>query len=173
MSNIYLMCGVPASGKSTWANMAAEENGGIVISRDEIRYSLVPENENYFSKEDEVFAKFVYAINNCLSYGIENIYIDATHINKASRKKLLTHIDTNGHNLICEVFDVGIYELFARNLRRTGRAQVPEAVISKMYVSFEDPTVKEFDKFKFNSVTINTHKWERKKIDLDNIRSTF
>ena len=172
MTNIHLMCGIPASGKSTWANYHASKTGGLIISRDIIRYSLVSENEDYFSKEDHVFATFVYTINEALNKNVKDIYIDATHISSKSRAKLLDHINTNGNNLICEVFPISIYDALARNLRRTGRAQVPESAIYKMYSSFKEPSINEFDKYKFNSVTINIH--EGGKIDdLDDFRPAF
>lgn len=63
---IYLLAGPAGCGKSTWAKKEYEydaaldrENhdkiSAIIISRDEIRYSLVAEDEEYFSKERKVF----------------------------------------------------------------------------------------------------------------------
>ena len=59
LKKVWLMCGIPGSGKSTWAKKRLMENGGIWISRDEVRFSMVKEDEDYFSKECEVFDKFI------------------------------------------------------------------------------------------------------------------
>lgn len=58
MKKIYLLCGIPGSGKSTWAKNHLDDNS-IWISRDLIRFSMVSEEEEYFSKEKEVFKEFI------------------------------------------------------------------------------------------------------------------
>ena len=53
MKKLYVMCGGPGSGKSTWIkkNLPTFKGYTKVVSRDEIRFSLVKEGEEYFSKE--------------------------------------------------------------------------------------------------------------------------
>ena len=51
--HLYLMMGVAGSGKSTYAKNILKD-GDIYISRDEIRYSLLTEEDDYFAKENEV-----------------------------------------------------------------------------------------------------------------------
>ena len=41
MKTIWLLCGTPGSGKSTWAKSQIEKNGGIWISRDVIRFEII------------------------------------------------------------------------------------------------------------------------------------
>ena len=48
---LYLMSGIPASGKSTYAHKLAEKTGAVYISRDEIRFSLLKDEEDYFTHE--------------------------------------------------------------------------------------------------------------------------
>ena len=94
IKQFYIMCGIPGSGKSTFAKKITEiyEKHNIsieTVSRDEIRFSLIKPGEDYFSKEKEVFS--IYIENLKKSLNNNNITIaDATHLNFASRKKLLT-----------------------------------------------------------------------------------
>jgi hypothetical protein len=56
------MCGCPASGKSTWIKERFNEDTDAWCSRDKIRFSMVNEEEEYFSKENEVFDTWIYTI---------------------------------------------------------------------------------------------------------------
>ena len=51
MKELVLMMGVPGSGKSTYAHNIIK-TGDIYISRDEIRYSMLAEDDDYFAKEN-------------------------------------------------------------------------------------------------------------------------
>ena len=84
MHKLGIMCGVPGSGKSTWLK---DKKDVLVISRDAIRFQLVKENEEYFSKEKQVFKTFIKTIQDALDSNTtpHAIYIDATHITKKSR----------------------------------------------------------------------------------------
>jgi predicted kinase len=80
---LVLMCGPAGSGKSSWVAKEQEHNRGKVkschVSRDLCRFELVKENEEYFSKEDEVFKMFINKINEKLAdKSTEVIYVDAT-----------------------------------------------------------------------------------------------
>ena len=49
------MVGCPGSGKSTWAKKHLPDT--YYVSRDEVRFSLLQDGEDYFSHEKEVFNK--------------------------------------------------------------------------------------------------------------------
>ena len=57
MANLFIMMGAPGAGKSTFIKNLKGESG-IPISRDQIRFSMVKEDEPYFSKEKEVYKEF-------------------------------------------------------------------------------------------------------------------
>ena len=40
MQNVYIMMGLPGSGKTTWAKENVEQTGSVIIGRDDIRYML-------------------------------------------------------------------------------------------------------------------------------------
>ena len=67
--HLYLMIGVPGSGKSTYAKNILKY-GDIYISRDEIRYSLLTEEDDYFAKENEVIKTFIDNIDKSLVNGL-------------------------------------------------------------------------------------------------------
>ena len=87
---LWLMCGIPGSGKSTWIREHEKyfEPSYKVISRDEIRFSMLGENDDYFSKEKEVWDEYVKQAKDSLSKNDDTI-LDATHLNEASRTKIL------------------------------------------------------------------------------------
>ena len=91
LSKLYLMCGVPGAGKSTWVEQHKGE--GVVISRDKIRFSMLHETDEYFSKEPFVYQEFIKQITEALdTNGL--VFADATHLNGSSRIKLLRSLGT-------------------------------------------------------------------------------
>jgi predicted kinase len=140
---IYILCGVPGSGKSTWARKQIEEldGKGIIISRDVIRFSMLGDDDAYFAHEDAVFDEFIKKIQEAINdQEHTSIFIDATHLNEKNRNKVLSRIWRMGDDVIIGVyFDVPLEECLRRNALRTGRALVPETVIKNMYESLTKP----------------------------------
>ena len=152
MKTLYLMCGVPGSGKTHYAkNHLIPHAHYSYISRDEIRFDLVEENEDYFSKENDVFRIFVDEIVHDLKNPLNDCVIaDATHINWASRKKLINAIGReipldNQINIIPIVIHTSLKTCLERNGQREGREVVPEKVIENMHNRFRSPSKDPFD----------------------------
>lgn len=144
-NKLYVMVGVPGSGKSTYAKQ--HYPNAIYVSRDEIRFELVKENEEYFSKEDEVFRKFIYLIDFNLKAG-RDVIADATHLNPNSRAKLFSHLDINKEKteVIAVVMRTPLNICLDRNENRRGtRSYVPRTVIKRMFYSFKIPTTQEYN----------------------------
>ena len=137
---VFLMSGPPASGKSTWIREHLTK-GSEWISRDNVRFAIVGEDEDYFSHEDEVFDTFIAYINQTLEReDIESIYIDATHLNKRSRSKTLNRVSKkNIGELNCVCFTTPVELCQARNSLRSGRARVPVSAIDNMFKSYAYP----------------------------------
>lgn len=147
MATLIIMMGVPGSGKSTWTAALAEQYDATIVSRDEIRFSMVAENEEYFSKEDEVFKTFTDTISWLLSQEV-NVIADATHINQRGRAKLLNALKVKPTFTIVAHKDEKLETCLQRNENRMGtRAYVPESVIRRMFYSQEKPTADECDEY--------------------------
>ena len=141
---VFLLSGPPASGKSTWVRSRLTK-GSEWISRDNVRFSIVKEDEEYFSHEDEVFDTFIAYINQSLKDpDIHTIYIDATHLNKRARHKVLSRIrKRNISELNCVCICVPQSGCQERNALREGRARVPAAAIENMFKSYTYPEIDE------------------------------
>lgn len=140
--NLFLMCGAPGSGKSTWLKEHVEN--AYVISRDAIRFMMLDDDDKYFSKENKVFRAYVQYIQESIDSDEtpEDIYCDATHITKASRDKLLNALDlTNVKNVTVIVVRPSLEQTLERNEQRrdNGRAYVPKSVVRRMWFQFERP----------------------------------
>lgn len=152
---IWLMCGIAGSGKSTWIKNNIQGENASIISRDLIRKSLIKNNEAYFSKEDLVFDLFRKAIQSALNSLSDNIYIDATHVSKGSRKKILSQLNfPEGTELNVVWLNTDIKKCLARNEKRTGFEYVPKSSIKRMAIQFDVPTEEEFERYNFSKVNI-------------------
>lgn len=138
---LYISCGVPGSGKTTFLKKYAKKDESI-ISRDEIRFALLKEGEDYFSHEKDVFKHFVNIIAEHINSGL-NVYADATHLNQASRYKLLYALKNTGcHPSDIQIifFDIPLDVCLERNEKRKNtKAYVPRSVIRKMFYQLEYP----------------------------------
>ena len=145
--NLWLLCGIPGSGKSTWISKNKEFfNGSVnVVSRDKIRFALLDDGEDYFSRENDVWANFIKEAKTSLKL-YENTILDATHLSPASRKKVLNALredlkDITSINAIA--FTCGVEVAIKRNAHREGRAFVPISCIRRMDAQFIFPTKEE------------------------------
>lgn len=156
---LYILCGAPGSGKSYFAknHLMKNDENLYYVSRDEVRYSMITNEDEYFSKENKVFQMFINKIKYYLdskTFACSGVIADATHLNWASRRKLLNALgilDGTYSNIDIIVVYVrpNLNTVLARNNSRTGRAKVPEDVVRRMYNSQTSPWE---DPFKYTAV---------------------
>jgi predicted kinase len=147
MSKIYVLCGIPGSGKSQWAETHKKELNAVVHSSDSIRAELL-NDENDQSKNELVFKILHQRIKDDLRAG-KNVIWDSTNL---SRKNRVHFIKNELKGIPCEkvciLFACPFELCLARNFARD--RQVPEEAMCRMYKSFTTPTTLEG----FNDVQI-------------------
>lgn len=149
---LYVMVGAPGSGKSTWAKKhLLDPNTTKYISRDEVRFSLLGPNDGYFSKEKEVWKVFMDLVQHAVNKENMDVIIDASHLDKWSRRKLTNALDdalTRPWEIYYVVMDTSYEECCRRNDNRTGRANVPHDVIKEMEDKMTYPRMNEHHNIK-------------------------
>lgn len=138
MAIIYLMCGIPGSGKSTYAKSHMNPSTDIYVSRDKIRFSNLKENDFYFSHETTVYNTFTQQIKTAFLKG-NNVWADATHLTAASRARLINSLNIGKNHVIVIFVDTPINICIERNEARKGLKKVPIEVIQRMRNSLEIP----------------------------------
>lgn len=160
MNKLYMMCGIPGSGKSTFAKEMMAE-GDVYVSRDDIRFSLVAPDADYFSQEKKVFTEFVYRIVMALKED-KNVWADATHISVPSRAKLLNAITEQVEidNLIVYYVGTPLDVAIERNEKRKGtRSYVPPEAIIKMHEKFAPPEIGEIKAHEYDDIIFVGLNW--------------
>lgn len=147
---LWLMCGIPGSGKSHWVQEKLATNSGVWCSRDLIRFNLLGENEDYFAHEDEVFDTWIVQIKKAIREGNENIYVDATHLTEKARNKVLDRLNLKNVEVVPVAFRTPLEKCIELNARRTGLANVPESAIRNMYKTYKIPTM--YEKYKYAAI---------------------
>ena len=141
MKKLIIISGVPGSGKSTFIKEHFTTDNAIIISRDEIRFGMLEDGEDYFAHENEVITLWLEKITNAINNPeVEDIYIDATHLTEKSRAKVLNKLPKGDYFITTVFFDVPLETCIKRNDNRSGRAFVPHSVIRRMYTSYDQNT---------------------------------
>ena len=139
MTKFIMMCGLPASGKSTIARERAKLDDANIHSSDEIRAELSGDISNQNINE-KVFQTLHKRIKDDLENGKNTIY-DATNITYKRRMAFLREIERFNVEKIC-YFAATSYENCIMNDNNRQR-QVGTEVIKRMYSSFWIPQVYE------------------------------
>ena len=135
-NKLYVMIGCPGSGKTTYAKKALMNDNTVYVSRDEVRFALLQEGEEYFSREKEVYREFIWKIYNAIQNEHKDVIADATHLNEKSRAKLFSSLplDFSKIEVIGVYMNTPLEVSLERNRTRKGtKAFVPEAQVRRMF----------------------------------------
>lgn len=143
MSKFFMTIGIPACGKSTWADdYASKHTDTIVVSSDNIRKELFGDINDQ-THNDIVFSTMRKRTFDNLTNGIDVIY-DATNINRKRRINFLKTLpkDTDRIGIL---FTTPFSDCIKRNNSRDRVVDIE--VLTKFYKSFQMPYYSEgFDK---------------------------
>lgn len=142
MGQLYLMVGIPGSGKSTFINRILDPEEDVHISRDDVRFSIIHDKDQYFSREGEVFREFIKRIKKAEAEG-KNVYIDATHISRGSRYKLLSALNKRPEDFVVMMMTTPFDVCMERNAARSGKKRVPDNSMHSMKNNYQAPALRE------------------------------
>lgn len=135
MNKLFMMIGLPASGKSTLAEQISKSEDAEIVSSDNIRKELYGD-ENIQGDNNKVFRIVQERIINGLKNNKNMIY-DATNISYKTRMAFLQRIRKLEVEKIAIMVATPYEQCLIRNSQR--ERQVPEEVIKRMYFNFYVP----------------------------------
>ena len=136
--NLYMLIGLPGSGKSTYAETLMEKHpDALYLSSDKIREELYGD-ESIQGNPQEVFGNLHHKMRKALGNNIDVIY-DATNLSRKNRKKAVEIAKSANPTTIVHyiVVDTPLDECLCRNANR--ERKVPENVIVRMSEQFNFP----------------------------------
>lgn len=135
MNKFICMVGLPASGKSTYAQALSEQYNATICSSDHIREELF-NDVNDQSHNADVFKELYRRIKNYLQNG-QSVIMDSTNISYKRRMALLQELKNIPCEKICVLMATPYQECLKNNANR--ERVVPEEVIERMYKNFNIP----------------------------------
>ena len=158
---LIVMCGLPGSGKSTFAKNSITINNGEevykpkIYSSDKIREETYHKSKITRTENQMLFAKIHERIKLELLSG-KDIIFDATSINRKYRGELLTALKDVDYLPVCIYIDAPLSICLQNNLGRAPKKRVPTYVIENMARIKEAPMYEEgfYDIRRISSVIV-------------------
>lgn len=148
---LYMLIGLPGSGKSTIAKEQKYEIKGEVFSSNELRKELFGTLDPRPKDNGKLFDTMHSRIKECLLSGKDAIY-DATNIKKRRRIAFLEKLKKVPCKKVCVVLVVPYEKCLEQNAKRAEQslAEVPAEAIRNMYLEWEPPHKSEgWDEIRF------------------------
>lgn len=142
---VILTIGSPGSGKSTWGEKFAKDNGYTYLSSDRNR-ARVGTGEEDLKASARAFTLLKKEMGEALDRG-ENVVVDATFMYKKARRDFVNIGRSRGAHLRAVTFEIDRKTILERNAKRaaSGGRNVPTFVIDQMLGKYEKPQSPEFD----------------------------
>ena len=136
---LFVMVGVPGSGKSTAAKKIAEKYDAIVHSSDDLRAELLGDINNQKSNSF-VFNTLFSRVEHDLKEG-KNAIIDSTNVERFRRENILNLFPASLCTRVAVFVATPLKKCIENNERRD--RHVPEEVIKRMDMMLEEPSIEE------------------------------
>lgn len=133
---MYVLVGLPASGKSTWL----AERGVTALSSDAMR-RLLRDDEADQTIHGVVFAELRRLLRRRLELGAAASYIDATNLTRKERRQWIKLADWYGAECVAVYFDVPLAVCLQRNAAR--RRVVPVEAMERLAKRLAPPELRE------------------------------
>jgi len=135
---MFLMIGLPRSGKSTWAE--SNSNNAILISNDWIRENIL--HAPHCKSTDPAVWMIVDASARLLLSQGTNVIIDGVHLTKSVRKFFVDMARECGAEIVMVCVQTSLHECLLRNQKSH---KLPDHVLVNMHAIYEYPTQDEYD----------------------------
>lgn len=137
MKQVIFLCGIPASGKSTWVNEQINIlPNSKIVSRDNIRKMF-----DYVFSEVAVSELFNKQLEDyMLNDEVEYIFIDNTNVKQKYINSIIDFCYSCNKNceFFIKVFDTPYEECIKRNNLRKGNEYVPIEVMERMKMNYDN-----------------------------------
>lgn len=141
MSNVWILIGIPFSGKTRWRTKFVEDNpDACIICPDDIRKELTGDINNQ-GISGKAFKLFYERLDVALASGVADIVLDGTNINPKTRNEIFSRgIDGTKFHYVIFMCDLRVAlarkKADADRITNGERSNVPDDVICRMYDNY-------------------------------------
>lgn len=147
MRTLYVLCGLPGAGKTTWARDNADRLQASVVCSDDVRRDFEVNGRDP-EDGDAIFAEVAQRARRLLHDG-HHVVLDATHYRRRYRTYVADVVHGIDVHRVAIWFDVPVDVCLQRNAGRDsdnyGDRRMPASVIRSLADRFQPPTSREFD----------------------------
>lgn len=134
---LYFLCGLPASGKTTYAYRLAMDTNAVVVDSDEYRKDLFGDEEHQEDNK-KLFEHLHKVVKQCLRAG-KNVVFSATNLSSKRRRAFLNELTKIPCEKKCVIMATPFEQCVHNNYNR--ERQVPIDAMWRMYKSFQTPAM--------------------------------
>jgi len=139
MRTLYLLSGMPGSGKSTWAKLFQSSHPQAkIVSSDQIRVDLFG-SRKCFDAEEKVWAIFLDELQRYASSPEAEVIADATNLTNYYRLYYRKNTPGYDHHVLV-VFDIPYALAKERNAARPESQVVPLSAMDSLEREWEEPS---------------------------------